>query len=90
MSVAFTHDDNEVFAYWIPYAIEEERGITGRCSVTFDEASEIKDPIIIDLLDGSVYAPDTDERDMDTKTLKNLPIGEYPFAICDKNAFEII
>jgi hypothetical protein len=90
MSVAFTHDDNEVFAYWIPYAIEEERGITGRCSVTFDEASEIKDPIIIDLLNGTVFSPDMGEWDIDTKTLKHLPIGEYPFAICDKSAFETI
>lgn len=89
ISVAFTNDGNEVFAYWIPFPIEEERGVTGKCSVTFDEASEITDPIVIDLLEGIVYAPDAGDWDINTKTLKNLPIGEYPFAVCDKTAFEI-
>jgi len=90
ISVAFTNDGNEVFAYWIPFPIEEERGVTGKCSVTFDEASEITDPIVIDLLEGIVYAPDDGDWNADTKALKNLPIGEYPFAICDKRAIEII
>ncbi len=89
-SLSFVNDGNEMFAYWIPYAIEEERGITGKCSVTFDEASEITEPIAIDLLDGSVLAPDEGDWNADTKTLKNLPIGEYPFVICDKRAIEII
>lgn len=90
VSVDFINDGNEVFAYWLPYPIEEERGITGKCTVTFDKASEIAEPIIIDLLDGSVYAPDAGDWSIDTKTLKNLPIGEYPFAVCDKTAFKII
>ena len=90
ISVAFTNDGNEVFAYWIPFPIEEERGVTGKCSVTFDEASEITDPIVIDLLEGIVYAPDAGDWDITAKTLKNLPVGEYPFAVCDKTAFEVL
>lgn len=90
MSVAFTNNQNEVFAYWIPYPIDEERGITEKCTVTFDKASKITEPIIIDMLSCTVYVPDESDWDADTKTLKNLPIGEYPFAVCDKTAFEII
>ena len=90
VSVDFTNDGNEVFAYWLPYTLEEERGVTGKCAVTFGESSKISEPIIIDLLNNSVYAPEADDWDINTKTLKNLPIGEYPFAVCDKTAFTVI
>ena len=90
ISVDLINDGNEVFTYWLPFAIEEERGITGKCTATFDKESKIAEPIIIDMLDGSIYTPEAKDWDSDTKTLKNLPIGEYPFAVCDKAAIEII
>ena len=89
MTVSYTHDGQEVYAYWIPFTLEDERGITGRASMTFDAASAITAPVVIDLLDGTVSEPAPDEWNPTTRTLTNLPIGEYPFLVCNKDAFEI-
>ena len=90
VTVSYMHDGQEVYAYWIPYAIEEERGITGRAAVTLDADSCIKQPVVIDLLDGTVWEPSRDEWNAQTRTVLNLPVGEYPFLLCDRAAFEIV
>ena len=79
-----------MFAYWIPYDVTEERGVTGTCSVKFDQKANIKNPVILDMLSGEVSIPDEGDWNMETATVKNLPIGEYPFVICDRSAIEVI
>ena len=90
LSVSFVNDGHEMFAYWIPYDVTEERGVTGTCSVTFDQKANIKNPVILDMLSGEVSIPDEGDWNMETATVKNLPIGEYPFVICDRSAIEVI
>ncbi len=87
ITVSYSHDGHEVYAYWIPYTIEEERGITGHASVTFDGSSRIDAPVVIDLLEGTVMEPAPGEWNAKTKTLTGLPIGEYPFLVCDRSTF---
>ncbi len=90
ITVAYLRDGKEIYAYWIPYAIEEERGVTSRASMTFDAASNIQNPVVIDLLCGKVYEPTAEEWDPCRRTIFNIPIGEYPIIVCDKSTFELI
>ena len=90
ITVCYLHDGCEVYAYWMPYAIEEERGITKTATASLDPASDINDPIVIDLFTGEAQAPEVGEWTPETKTLTGLPIGEYPVLICDRAAFEIV
>ena len=78
-----------MFAYWIPYEITEERGVTGTCTVTFDRGANIESPVIIDMLSGDISVPEADDWNAKTATVKNLPIGEYPFVVCARSAVEI-
>ena len=90
MTVSYHRDGHEVYAYWMPYAIEEERGLAGTATVVFDSSSHIENPVVIDLFTGAVLAPEEGQWDAVTKTLTGLPIGEYPLLICDKETFEIV
>ena len=47
--------------------------------------TNIKNPIAIDMFDGSVYKVDFDKK---AKTVLDAPIGDYPILICDESAFE--
>ena len=87
LSVSFIRNGCEAVAYWLPYPIEKECGVTGKCSITFDQGSKIQSPVLIDTLSGEVFEV---EYDRATKVASGLPIGEYPFVICDSSAIEII
>lgn len=86
--VSYLRDGREMHAYWMPYTLEEERGVTGQATLTMDAASTIREPVIIDLLDGTIYQPEADEWNDATHTLHAAPIGEYPMILCDRTAVE--
>jgi hypothetical protein len=89
VTVSYIHDGNEVYVYWIPYAIEEERGITKQATLMLDDETTIADPVVVDLLEGTVYEPSAAEWNAEARTISGLPIGEYPILVCDRTAFDI-
>ncbi len=89
VTVCYTVDGKEFYAYWVPYAIEDERGVTGTATLSFDGDSRIKDPVVVDLLSGEVWEPSEGEWDPQKRVISNLPIGEWPFVVCERGGVGI-
>ena len=78
-TVSYLRESRPCFAYWQVIPLEEERPVRDTCHVAFLDASPA-DRVLIDPLDGGVYeiAPEDE-----------LPLGEVPLIVCDRDQYEI-
>lgn len=90
--IALKINAEPVFAYYLPTNIEAEEksrdGFTAMISYIGLE-KRINSPVLIDLLDGSMYdVSDHIVMNDSMLVLENLPVTEYPLIICDSGVFE--
>ena len=78
-TVSYLRHGRPCFAYWQAVPLEEERPVRDRCRMAFDEPSAAG-RVLIDPLDGHVF--DIAEGD-------ELPLGEVPLIVCDKDQYDI-
>lgn len=88
VTISAKKNGSDIYFYWIPSNVEEERGIFEKADAYFEKGN-IKEPVIVDLFDGNVYEPDFETNAADIISIKQLPVAEYPILICDKSLFEI-
>lgn len=88
-TVSFLRNGKEIFAYWNPVPVEEDSGVRQGASADIP-LSSIENPVVIDLLEGTVSLIDPEDFVKETGHIENLPIADYPMLICDKDTFECV
>ncbi len=84
IKMSYKKGENDILAYWLKIEIAKETPLESGAKIDIRNTN-IKNPIAIDMFDGSVYKVDFDKK---AKTVLDAPIGDYPILICDESAFE--
>lgn len=80
---SFKSTNAALLALWLPWIPQESIGEFA--TVTLEVGSEFRDPVLLDLLDGGIYAV-ADFSSADGKTrFDNLPLADYPLVIAERD-----
>jgi Beta-glucosidase/6-phospho-beta-glucosidase/beta-galactosidase len=79
---------NLLFAWWLPWNMQEFIAEYADIEL-FVSGASMKEPVLVDLLEGKIYPIDTYEKLADGMTFKNLPLADFPFIICEKEALGV-
>ncbi len=76
--------DNAAFlAYWLPWFPQET--VAQYATVSLEVETEFREPVLIDLLTGSVYALESFESASGKTKFSGLPLADYPLAIAERS-----
>ncbi|MCX6326833.1 MAG: hypothetical protein NT144_09355 [Bacteroidia bacterium] len=77
-------NNNWLIAWWLPWNMQEYLPKLAKINI---QASgiEMKDPVIIDLLTGDVFEPESVKSENGEIMLNNLPLADYPMALVERN-----
>lgn len=88
----FERNGKPFYAYYLPVDVEasmpNKSGYTFTVETTKGESAP-PNPVLIDMLNGEVYALEGQTDEVGNICYTDLPIGEYPFVICDATDYEI-
>lgn len=84
--VALYGIEDEAIAYWLPWRMQEYV-YPAKVDLSIKN-TDIKDPVLVDLLTGLVYQVKVEISD-DGMLLKGLPLTDYPMAIVPKHLVKI-
>ncbi len=91
VAAAFRKDGRAVFVYYVP--VDYGETYVGKAyaprtdaKLTVPAADAPKDPVLVDLLRGGVYAVQNVEKGDATVTYTSLPLVDYPLALLDRAA----
>ena len=91
LAFAFSIQGKPVWVYYLVTDIEIESPQRWGCTVRLGQPG-LKSPVLIDPYTGDCF--EIEEKDIlrrgDTAILSNLPIGEYPLFLCEKELYEIV
>lgn len=79
---------NILFAWWIPWNMQEFIPKFAAIDLAVNGAV-MKEPVLIDLLEGRVYLIDSYECLTTGIIFKNLPLADFPFVICEKDVLKV-
>jgi hypothetical protein len=80
---------NILLAWWLPWNMQEFIPEFAGINLTVHGIT-MKEPVLVDLLEGKVYSLDSYESLTIGMLFKNLPLADFPFIICEKNALNVI
>ena len=80
---SYKSSDAALLAYWLPWIPQET--ISEFASVVLDVGLEFRDPVLLDLLTGSVYAVDDYQSSGGKTHFGSLPLADYPLIISERN-----
>jgi hypothetical protein len=86
-SYSITVGDKSFFCYWLPWRISEfikPAEVNIKLGI-----SDMKDPVLLDLLTGQVYHITKNKQDGDFQVLQNLPLTDYPLVITERGDITI-
>jgi hypothetical protein len=79
----FRSKDAALLAFWLPWIMQET--ISEFATVSLDVGMEFRDPILLDLLTGNVYALEDFESTDGESRFGRLPLADYPLVIAERN-----
>lgn len=81
---SFKNDQgNYLVAYWLPWNAQEYLPALADISLSIEQTS-FQEPVLLNLLDGSVYEIGNFEQQADRATFESLPLGDFPMIIMEK------
>lgn len=80
---SYQSGDAPFLAYWLPWIPQEN--IAEFATVSLDVQAGFDEPVLLDFLTGSVYAPDKFEVSAGKSSFGNLPLADYPLAITERS-----
>ncbi|MEM2027704.1 MAG: cellulase family glycosylhydrolase [Candidatus Bathyarchaeia archaeon] len=81
--------DQELLAYWLPWRPQEIIK-HAKVNVCLEGSGKIDEPILIDLLDGSVYEVDKYLERENKMEFLNLPLADYPMVLTSLKLVDIV
>lgn len=85
LTVSWLRDGAELHAYYLPHEIERETPLRPLGEVSLADTG-ITHPWLIDMMTGYVY--DVSDQ-LDRRTLKDMPIGDYPLVLCEAGTVDL-
>jgi hypothetical protein len=85
--VAVGGSQGDVFTYWLPVKMQDTISLA-KVSLKLGSI-KIKDPVLVDLLDGSVYDIQATIDANGKLVFTDLPLSDYAFAIVSRKAIKI-
>jgi len=82
-----TNQDQYWVAYWLPWNAQEHIEDFATVSLKVNGAS-YDDPVLLDLLTGEVFAMEDVSREDNSVKFNNVPLGDYPIAIVERDEIE--
>ena len=82
-------EDKNLIAWWLPWAMSEYLPEFARISLTLNGMT-FNDPVMIDLIEGTVFACKDFEETETGIVFRNLPLTDFPLVICDRSMITII
>jgi hypothetical protein len=84
----FRSDSGDCFiAYWLPWHPQE---LIREGTVTIHAMNiAYRNPVLVDLLSGSVFPVDVTNNDDGSCTLNNVPLADYPFIIAERDEIDL-
>lgn len=80
---AFKSTDAALLAIWLPWIPRET--ISEFATISLDVGSEFKDPVLLDLLTGNVYAVKDFQGSGGKSRFGILPLADYPLVIAERS-----
>jgi hypothetical protein len=74
--------------YWLPWRMAENINDYAQIDLELPKV-QFDDPVLLDLISGKIYDLKNSERSEKDFMAEGLPLGDYPFAIAEKDAIEI-
>ena len=75
-------------AYWLPWYPQET--VAKYATVSLEVKTSFRDPVLVDLLTGNVYALEDFETTSSKTTFGKLPLADYPMAITERSELDFI
>ena len=87
---SFKNSEGEnLIAWWLPWTMSEFLPEFAKIDITVTGMS-FNEPVLIDLIEGTVFRIKDIERTEAGIVLRNLPLADFPFLICEKAKVSII
>ena len=80
---AYQADDAAFLAHWLPWIPQEYVGEFA--TIDLEVATKFRDPVLLDLMKGDVYAVNSFEAEPGKTVFGGLPMADYPFALAERN-----
>ncbi len=84
---AFRSMDAALLAIWLPWIPQET--ISEYATVSLEVTSEFKDPVLLDLLAGNVYAVENFQSSGGKSRFGSLPLADYPLLISERSELDL-
>jgi hypothetical protein len=91
-TVAFERNGKALLAYWSPLCLIDESSEAYPHKVNvhiFTPDTELRYPVLIDVVSGKIYQPEKVEKKASLIIL-NVPLKEYPLIIAERSSIQII
>jgi hypothetical protein len=79
----YKSSDAELLAFWLPWFPQET--ISEYATVSLEVDAEFNDPVLLDLLTGSVYDPGDFQGSGGKSRFGSLPLADYPLLISERS-----
>ncbi len=91
LAFAFSVRNRPVWVYYLVTDIEIESPMREGCTVRLGRPG-LQDPVLINPYTGECFAIEEKDisRRQESVVLSNLPIGEYPLFLCDRDLYDIV
>jgi hypothetical protein len=80
---SFKSTDAALLAIWLPWIPQET--ISEYATVSLEVRSEFKDPVLLDLLAGDVYALEDFQSSGGKSRFGSLPLADFPLVIAERS-----
>ncbi|MEE4217821.1 MAG: hypothetical protein V2I48_09440 [Xanthomonadales bacterium] len=84
---AYQSKDAAFLAYWLPWIPQEY--VADFAMVSLEVRAEFKEPVLLDLLSGSVYAINPFEKSEGMSQFAALPLADFPLAIAERSTLDL-
>ena len=85
---SYQSDQAAFIAYWLPWFPQEN--VAKYATVSLDVMAGYKEPVLVDLLTGNVYAVQEFETSSGKTTFGKLPLADYPMAIAERSELDLL
>jgi len=87
---AFTGPDEwRIVAYWLPYPARDDFPENRHVKANIKVAANMKEPMLVDMIDGTVREITHFIREGPNTTFRLLPLRDYPCLIAEREAFSV-
>jgi hypothetical protein len=85
---AYESEDAAFLAYWLPWIPQEY--VVDFAKVSLEVDVSFKEPVLLDLMTGQVYAIDGVNPDSGKSGFAMLPLADYPLALAERDTLDIL